>query len=188
MAPKKSSSRGAAPTWCMISFSTSTGRSSSLRGPFAAFSLPLFAVPTASAGTDAAALAGTLASHAGSASFRVAMVCASLGEGESERPSPSSESKGEAVLGDAGDSSGEDAMVEGGEVVFRRHAPPPRCEAKRETAQEQCQCGSGGYVEGGQRVWQLGAVVVLCVWPMKTSASRPLPFPERPLQLRSLTA
>jgi hypothetical protein len=112
----------------MISLSTSTGRSSSLSGPFAAFSLPFGALQgVAAAGEAATELGGALAAHAGSTSHVVAMGCASSSEDDSERDGSASEGKGDAVLGVPGMESGEEAMLRGGSArTGRRHPPSPR--------------------------------------------------------------
>lgn len=61
----------------------------------------------------------------------------------------SSEGKGDAVLGVPGVDGGE-AMLDGSEVAFWRRARSHVSKYKRKTAQQQCQCGSRGYVEGRQ--------------------------------------
>lgn len=110
--PETGRAQGLRLTWWIISLSTSTGRSSRRSGPFAAFSFPLGTLHVASAaGAALTALAGTLASHTGSAVPRVAMACASSGEDESERTGSASEGKGDAVLGVPGMESGEEAML-----------------------------------------------------------------------------
>jgi len=54
------------------------------------------------------------------------MLCALPSEDENGRVGSSSEENGDAVLGVPGAESGEDAMLDGGEVAFPRHSPSPR--------------------------------------------------------------
>jgi hypothetical protein len=124
----------------MMSLSTSTGKSSSLSGPLAAFSLPLVTLSTASSAAAGAmaALPGTLVGGCASSTAWVAMLCALPSEGGNWRAGSSSEGKGDAVLGVPGAESGEDAMLDGG-VAYPRHSPSPGWRAERRTTQQICQ-------------------------------------------------
>jgi hypothetical protein len=114
----------------MISFNTSTGKSSSFSGPVAAFSFPFGgALLTASSTGSAPVLrAGTcplpLVGGTASTPVCVAMRCASSSEGECGRIA-SSDGSGDAVLGEPGE-SGEEAMLLVEVARARqRHLPSP---------------------------------------------------------------
>jgi hypothetical protein len=112
-----------------MSLSTSTGRSSSLSGPLAAFSSHFGSLWTASSGGGAAAaLADREALGAPSV--------APSSEGDNERAASSSEGNGDDVLGVPGVESGDDAMLAGGSVAACLHSAPGRRQKKRETAQQ----------------------------------------------------
>lgn len=101
----------------MISFKTSTGKSSSRSGPLAAFSLPFGVLTASSAGGATSALAGTLARHIASTSLWIAAVCAASGEGANGLLGSSSEGKGDAVLAVPGVDGGEEAILDGEKVA-----------------------------------------------------------------------
>lgn len=103
-------------TWCMISFKTSTGRSSSFSGPLAVFSFSLGAWLTGAGAADAPTAFGTARwlGQASSACFCVAIVCASSGEDESDWAMSSSKVSGDDALGLPGVESGEAMSLSSG--------------------------------------------------------------------------
>jgi hypothetical protein len=103
-------------TWCMISFKTSTGRSSSFSGPRAAFSFPFGAWLPAAGAADAPTALGTASwlGQTASACFGVAIACASSGADASDWAMSSSNVDGDDALGLPGVESGEAMSLSSG--------------------------------------------------------------------------
>lgn len=123
-------------TWCIISFRISIGRSSSLSGPFAAFSLPFGAAVVSPAGGALAARATGALVHALSVSACIVMACALSCEGALERARSSAGAKGDAGLGVPGAEGGEEAMliseVRAGTAEIHTSFSSERSQAKRQ--------------------------------------------------------
>jgi hypothetical protein len=130
-------------TWCMISLSTSTGRSSSLIGIVLAFSFPLgglLIVSLDEGGAPATAASKPLLRRH-SRSSRGDAILAASGVGNIGWRSSSSEGAGEHVLGVPGDEGGEDSML------YRDdHVSPGRGDmnAHRVPTKEACDSAASG--------------------------------------------